>query len=834
MKKLIIPISFFLFTAAIKPDNVLAQEEFTLTDAEYFTSPDADVFVYSDSYFEGHQGGINIIHHGSRIAANGDLRLETAPGQWEAFSQLDDKTIDRKDNIIKVSLSYPNEQAKKRSFNPVEYPDIQLQYSLRIKAEGNAFRIFVDLKKPLPKKLLGKAGFNLELFPGDLFNKSFSMDENTGMFPRQLNGPFINASKDVYDIVPLAIGKKLVLVPESEEKRIVIESLTGPIELFDGRAMHNNGWFIARTLIPKDATTAAIEWLVTPSVIHGWRYGPVIHINEAGYFTRQNKTALIECDIRDSLPAKVTVVRILPGGETEIVLSDAVICWGIYQHFAYYHFDFTSVIQPGLYFLTYEDKKSEEFQIGNNIFDRHVWQPTLEYFLPVQMCHMRINDRYKVWHGLCHMDDARMAPTDHIHFDGYVQGNSTLTSFNPLDHVPDLNVGGWHDAGDYDLRVESQGGTVYALSLIYEAFHPDYDITTIDQHEHVVEMHQPDGKPDILQQIEHGTISIVNGYRSLGRLYRGIICNDLRQYVILGDGSVMTDNIVYSEEKPVGIPEWFEQKNDDRWVFTENNPKRELQVCAYLAAASRTLTGFNDTLAKQSLEIAETLWKTDMNSEYNEEKILALVELILATGREDYMNQLLSMKNEVASHVPETGWSVARVLNRIEDPIFQRGYMLAVQKYYMDLLTETGTNPFGVPYKPRIWGSAWGTEKFGVEQYYMYSLLKIEDAKKYMLNALNYVLGVHPGENTLSFVSGVGTKSAIVAYGLNRDDGSYIPGGVVSGTAYIKPDFPEFKEWPYLWQQSEYVIGGGASSFMFLVLGAKEIGKEYTHKTGNL
>ena len=25
-----------------------------------------------------------------------------------------------------------------------------------------------------------------------------------------------------------------------------------------------------------------------------------------------------------------------------------------------------------------------------------VWQPTLEYFLPVQMCHMRIEDRYRV------------------------------------------------------------------------------------------------------------------------------------------------------------------------------------------------------------------------------------------------------------------------------------------------------------------------------------------------------------------------------------------------------------------------------------------------------
>ena len=51
----------------------------------------------------------------------------------------------------------------------------------------------------------------------------------------------------------------------------------------------------------------------------------------------------------------------------------------------------------------------------------------------------------------------------------------------------------------------------------------------------MVEIHQPDGKPDMLQQIEHGALSIVGGYRSLGRLYRGIIEPTLPQYMHLGD-----------------------------------------------------------------------------------------------------------------------------------------------------------------------------------------------------------------------------------------------------------------------------------------------------------
>ena len=63
----------------------------------------------------------------------------------------------------------------------------------------------------------------------------------------------------------------------------------------------------------------------------------------------------------------------------------------------------------------------------------------------------------------------------------------------------------------------------------------------------------------------------------------------------------------------------------------------------------------------------------------------------------------------------------------------------------------------------------------------------------------------------------------MVAYGVNRDDWSFIPGGSASGTALIRPDLPELKTWPYLWQQTEYVMGGGATNYMFLVLAVQDI-----------
>jgi hypothetical protein len=91
-----------------------------------------------------------------------------------------------------------------------------------------------------------------------------------------------------------------------------------------------------------------------------------------------------------------------------------------------------------------------------------------------------------------------------------------------------------------------------------------------------------------------------------------------------------------------------------------------------------------------------------------------------------------------------------------------------------------------------------------------------------VLRVVNYVLGCHPGSNT-SFVSAVGAHSIIPAYGFNMHWWSYIPGGMVAGTALIRPDFPEMKEpFPYLWQQTEYVMPG-AATYIFCVLAADKL-----------
>lgn len=801
------------------------QKGLILNEQEYFEMQGLNVMVFHDLYPEGHQSGVSIIQNGVRVASNGDLRLEPAPGQWQPVPKVGKRSIDPNNHTVSVPCFYPNPDKNRKGFNPIKYPDFHFQYKLNVKAEDASIRITVDLDEPLPSEWVGKVGFNLELFPGVLLGKTYYMDHRAGLFPRQLNGPMIPDEERSFRIKPLAEGKKLVIVPECDRQRMTIFAQKGELQLLDGRAHHNNSWFIVRTPVPAGATKGAIEWIISPNVLPDWKYEPVIHLSQIGYYPTQKKVAIIECDLRHKSQHQVFLKRILHSGELKTVLSDEPEHWGKFIRYQYLLLDFSDIREYGMYVIIYGDSKTQPFKIGRDVFNRHVWQPTLEYFLPVQMCHMRVNDRYRVWHGLCHMDDALMAPLDTLHFDGYRQGNSTLTSYKPLEPVPGLNVGGWHDAGDYDLRVESQSGTVRILSLIYEAFHVQYDETTIDQENRIVELHRPDGKPDILQQIEHGVLTILAGYKNIGRLYRGIICPNLRQYVLLGDGSTMTDNRIYNSNlREDQVIQNESGKSDDRWVFTENNPRWELSVASGLSAASRVLKDYDSALANECLQVAEELWgKNKVINGHSTGKIEALAELVLTTNKSIYKDQLIVMLPEIQKQIYWTGWVLGRVLPLLDDDQFNQSVTDAIRSYYQKLEGTLKENPFGVPYRPHIWGACWEIQQFGVQQYYLHTGWPNIVSKEHMLNALNFILGCHPGPNTASFASGIGSKSVTVAYGVNRADWSYIPGGVVSGTAYIRPDFPELKEWPFLWQQSEYVIGGGASNFMFLVLAAKQL-----------
>ena len=796
------------------------QESLTLNEKGYFSMDGLDVTVFSDFYPEGHQSGVTIIQHGNRVAANGDLRLEASPGQWSPVPAGAAIEIDEPGNRISKMLWYPDSSKNRSGFNPIIYPDLHFTYQIHVTAAGgSSFRVRVDLDEPLSEEWLGKVGFNLELFPGDLFGKTYLMDDRTGIFPTQPTGP-MTVHNDEFLTEAMDMGYELVIAPEEPAQRIHITSTGQPLELRDGRSNHNNGWFIVRSMVPANVTKGAIEWIVTPHVEPGWKYTPVIQVSQLGYHPGQRKLAVVELDRQDTVLQEFRLFRVESSGKVPVETGESH-PWGNFLRYRYATLDFSEVDIPGIYELSYGETRSHPFRIAEDVFRRNTWQPTLEYYLPVQMCHMRVNEKYRVWHGVCHLDDALMAPTNHNHFDGYIQGPSTLCDYHPGKPVPGLNSGGWHDAGDYDLRVESQAGTVRLLSMMIEEFGLDYDAIFVDQENKVVEIHQPDGKPDALQQIEHGLAAILGGYRSMGMHYRGIICPTLRQYVMLGDAASMTDNLQYDPVLKEGELEARRSGvNDDRWVFTQENPRRQLGVAAALANAARVLRDYNPELSDEALATAMALWESASGGRVGvSPRVQALSELILTTVDPDLVSQLLSMKKEIIENIDDCGWALGRVIHMVEDPSFQKDIADAVATYQQDLKQQQATDsPYGVPYKPRIWGAGWNIQRFGVEQYFFHKGWPELAPTYHFENALHFILGVHPGINNASFASGVGANSVTTAYGVNRADWSFIPGGVASGTALIRPDLPEMKIWPFFWQQTEYVMGGGATNFMFLVL----------------
>ncbi|HEY7884922.1 MAG TPA: glycoside hydrolase family 9 protein [Cellvibrionaceae bacterium] len=839
--------SSLLAACAISTSNTSGNSGFALNERDYFQQRGVGVMVFEDTFPESHQSGVIMVSHGTRIATNGDLRLEPTPGQWSPVPKLVSREVDHERGEIRAKLSYPDEKQHLVGFNPLKYPDLELDYELQVSAEGDAIHVRVHLEQPLPEEWVGEVGFVMELYPADLFGKAWVMDDATGIFPRQPYAvqvppgsaatPEIVASGELKDLLPLAnhrarpaplaTGKRLAVAPESDKLRMLIEGHSGELELLDGRVQHQNGWFVVRSKVAAGATENAIHLTLTPNVISDWVAPPVIQHSMVGYHPAQEKVAVIETDPNDKTPKTMQLRRLAGDGQHQVVLDKKPEPWGDFLRYRYFHFDFSEVTVEGMYQLVLGDTVSEPFRIAANVYDQNVWQPTLEYFLPIQMAHMRVKEKYKLWHDASHLDDALMAPVDINHFDGYVQGPSTLTDFEPLQHVPGLAQGGWFDAGDEDLRVESQSGEVFILSAAYDEFGVDHDNTLINQDLRLVELREPDGIADMLQQIEHGLLTVVGGYQALGRLYRGIIVPTLTQYVMGGDFSGQTDNLIYDPSLAPGErTATHSGLADDRWVFTEQNPGREFHAIGNIAASVGPMRDYNPQMAEQALTAATELWAVPRAVESDGvrgNKLRAAVELFRATADPQYREYIIAEQDFIVEHFQSIGWAVARVVHDLNHPPLTQAMRAEAANFYAEIEDRMTHTPYGLSFEMQLWGRGWDLQRQGVSHYFLHKAFPEEFGKDYLLNIIHYVLGTNPGSNNQSYASGVGARSKTSAYGINRMDYSYVPGGVIVGTALVGPDFPELKQFPFLWQQSEYVLGGGASNFMFLALAADHL-----------
>ena len=315
-----------------------AQPGLQLNDREYFETRGLNVLVFTNEYngmfFDEKTAGIEIILNGVRLATGGAVRLSPTPEQWDLIPKVVERKVDKAANTITCLL---------------RYEAFDFDSRLVVTPEGAGFRVAVHVDKPVPEKLEGRAGLNLEFLPSRYFERTYLADSKPGIFPRYPTGPtlikpadtkipqfegystFDDRGRNEYiEAQPVATGQMFVLAPEDAERRVTIRAVSGGLQLLDGRNLAQNGWFIVRSLLQPKATGKVAEWVVSPSVIPNWTRKPVVGFSQVGYHPAQKKVAVIELDQNDTALATASLFEVTPEGAPVERMKAPVQAWGSY------------------------------------------------------------------------------------------------------------------------------------------------------------------------------------------------------------------------------------------------------------------------------------------------------------------------------------------------------------------------------------------------------------------------------------------------------------------------------------------------------------------------
>lgn len=813
-------------------------QDLILNDLEYFETRGVNVLVYNNLFTGGFNdeknAGIEVIHHGVRTIQGGAVRLSNTPEQWDLVPTIPSRVVDRASNTIEAIL---------------RYDDYDFESRVVATAKGKSVEISVYLDKPVPAVLEGEAGFNLEFLPSQYWLKTYLMDGRINRLPRYVasrtttrpNSEKLKQFKGYrtyddrgtgrfVDPLPLETGRTLILAPEDPERMVKITSADGDLLLFDGRVLAQNGWYVVRTILPVGKTGKVLTWTLEPNSIEGWIREPNIGISQVGYLPTQPKVSVIELDKNDVRYKKASLHRINSDGTTTEVFSSDVQPWGDYYKYHYVKFDFTSVDTPGIYYVQYGDTKTNNFIIDDDVYNE-ITDATSDVWIPIHMNHMFVREGYRIWHGEPFKEGYRQAPPNTDHFDLHWQGPTTDTKYEALELIPGLNVGGFFDAGDFDIETGSNISVVHNFVHAWEAFKPMRDQTFVDQEQRYVELHRPDGKPDILQFIEHGTLQLVAQAEIIGHMAQTLSNSVLYNYHHIGDAASLTDGLPYNPElgpyeiAPDGRSSGVK---DDMWAFTSRDPSLDLRAAAMFAAASRALRGYNDDLAEralyQSKRLLEEATELLANRPQNQfggrwgggADASTNLQLYVSTGEQQYADKYQELLWPLLER--NVTFAITTALQGIPymDASFKERLRPYIERYkeYIEELEKD--NPYGVPIGLGNWAGGGMIVNFGTTVTLASTYFPEIIDPKHAFKATDWLFGNHPYHN-YSLVAAVGAaRPKEVFYGNNRADFSFIPGNVAPGLLFRQPDhFENFDDWPFLWGQNEGTIAGNTGYLIF-------------------
>lgn len=812
-------------------------EDLVLNDAEYFERQGVNVLVYSNLFTGGFNdektSGIEVIHHGVRTVQGGAVRLSNTPEQWDLVPSTPSRTVNKEDGSIEVTL---------------RYEDYDFESRVIVTGKGQAVEISVYLDEPLPEFLEGKAGFNLEFLPSQYWGKTYIADGRYDRFPRyaasntttrpnsekpkQFKGYRTYDDRGTgrfVDPLPLESGHEFIIAPDAPDRMMKITSADAEINLYDGRMLAQNGWYVFRSLLPSDKTGKLITWTVEPNAVEDWIREPNIGFSQVGYMCGQPKIAVIELDKKDKVERKASVVKVGENGEERVAYSGKTREWGDFYKYNYIHFDFSELTEPGIYYIRYGDTKTNNFIINDNVYDK-ITDATSDIWIPIHMNHMYVNENYRVWHGEPFKEGYRQAPPDTDHFDLHWQGPATDTKFKALELIPGLNVGGFFDAGDFDIETHSNISVVENLVRVWELFRPDRDQTFISQEQRYVDLHRPDGVPDVLQFIEHGTLNLVAQAEIIGHMAQTLSNSVLDNYHHLGDAASLTDGLPYNPALgPYEIAKDGRSSGvkDDLWAFTSRNPGLDFSAATMFAAASRALKGYNDDLAARALKQSKRLLKEaselmEKQAENGGRRLNAggglstNLQLFVATGEKQYLDKFEAMLWPTLEMNVNMGLMTALDAIPYMNEEYKEKLRPYVEKYHEYILSLEEDNPYGVPIGRGNWAGGGMTLNFGTTICFASKYYPDIIDPSHAYKAAEWFFGRHPYHN-YSLVATVGAaRPKEVFYGNNRADFSFIPGNVAPGLLFRFPDhFENYDDWPFLWGQNEGTIGGNTSYLIF-------------------
>ncbi len=827
-------VAFFLVAALLSACGGNSdQKDLKINSLGYFETQGLNVLVFNNQYSGGFNdeknSGIEMIHHGVRTVTGGAVRLSNTPEQWDLVPQMTNRVVDTLANSIEVTL---------------RYPDYDFDSRVVVTGKGKAIEISVYLDKPVPEKLEKDAGFNLEFLPSQYWSKTYLMDGRAGLIPRyavsntitrpnsekmkQYKGYVTSDDRGTgtfIDPLPIETGRELILASDTPERLVKITSEDADLSLYDGRILAQNGWFVVRSLLPKGKTGKVLTWTVEGNTIDGWVRKPNIGFSQVGYIPSQPKVAVIELDKKDKPMTKASIYKVGNDGKATEVFSGKIEPWGNYFKYNYVRFDFSSVNTPGVYYIKYGDIATNHFLIEDNVYSK-ITDATSDVWIPIHMDHMYVKEGYRVWHGEPFKEGYLQAPPNTDHFDLHGQGPTTDTKYKGLQLIPGLNVGGFFDAGDFDIETGSNIGVVQNLVQAWEYFKPMRDETFVDQKQRYVNLHRPDGTPDVLQYIEHGALQLVAQAEIIGHMAQTLSNSVLDNYHHLGDAASITDGLPYNPNLgPYEVARDGRSSGvkDDMWAFTTRDPRRDLSAATMFAGVSRALKGYNDDLAARALVQSKRLLKEadELLAKLPEDQrgtadMATNLQLYITTGEQQYIDkfqELLwpTLDRNVSRNILTALHAIPHMDASYKEKL--RPYVVKYQEYIDGLEKD---NPYGVPIGLGNWAGSGDVVNFGTTICFANrEFPDIIDAKN-AFKATNWLFGCHPYHN-YSLVATVGaTRPKEVFYGNNRADFSFIPGNVAPGLLFRQPDhFENYDDWPFFWGQNEGTIGGNTSYLIF-------------------